>query len=348
MPSRPIPPDLLPWALTALGYSPGDDIPKHAVSLVAGDASNRRYFRLDCAGERYILADAPPQTEKNAEFVAIGQVLSDAQVRVPKILAADTQRGFLLLEDLGDRTLLAYLNGESVDAWYRKSGLILQKMAAIDLGRVAVPSYDAAILDEELSRFSAWFVEDLLDYPLSVSEKAMIADLNALLVDSALEQPRVLVHRDFHSRNLMLVENDELAVIDFQDAVAGPVTYDIASLFKDCYICWPEQQVAKWVLEYKQVLEGAGRLSGASDQQFSQWFDWMALQRHIKVLGTFARLHLRDGKDAYLRDLPVVLDYVRESLDKYADQAPPFAAFSRWFDEALAPAIASQPWSTRH
>ena len=179
MSSRPIPPDLLPWALTALGYSPGDDIPKHAVSPVAGDAGNRRYFRLDCASERYILADAPPQTEKNAEFVAIGQVLSDAQVRVPKILAADTQRGFLLLEDLGDRTLLAYLNGESVDAWYRKSGLILQKMAAIDLGRVAVPSYDAAILDEELSRFSAWFVEDLLDYPLSVSEKAMIGDLNA-------------------------------------------------------------------------------------------------------------------------------------------------------------------------
>ncbi len=343
--SRPIPSELLPWALTALNNSKLVNLPQTALTLVAGDASNRRYFRLSLPDESYIVAEAPPETEKNPEFVAVQAILASAQVRVPRIFAADVERGYLLLEDLGDHTLLPALNGESVDRWYQQAEDILKKMAVVDLDSTDIGSYDRALLREELSRFSEWFVTGLLDYALCESEREIIARFSAVLLASALEQPQVLVHRDFHSRNLMIVEGDKLALIDFQDAVMGPLTYDIASLFKDCYIRWPQPQVERWVLAYKQQLFEATHISDVSDEQFLRWFDAMALQRHIKVLGTFARLYLRNGKVSYLEDLPMVLCYVRETLDRYAASEPSFAEFSVWFSDNLAQRIAEQAWS---
>jgi aminoglycoside/choline kinase family phosphotransferase len=219
-------------------------------------------------------------------------------------------------------------------------------MAAVDMTTRPTPAYDRALLTEELGRFDQCFLESLLGYAPSDSERELIARVGNLLIESALEQPKVLVHRDFHSRNLMLQDEGELAVIDFQDAVLGPVTYDLASLLKDCYISWPAEQVNQWVLQYRGECASLGSLA-VTDAHFLRWFDWMGLQRHIKVLGTFARLYLRDGKSGYLEDLPLVIHYVEQTLRQYAGQEPVFAEFHDWFAGTLSPRIAQQSWSKK-
>jgi len=340
---RPAPKELLPWALAVLGL-PASGVPP-TLSVVAGDASPRRYFRLVLAHGSYVLVEAPPATEKNTAFVHVDELLRSAGVKVPAVLGVDYERGFLLLEDLGDRLLLPLLNAASVDAWYRQAFTVLAKMAAVDTTSTGLPDYDRALLREELGRFQEWFVERLLGYTVPAQEQAGLDKLLAQLIDSALEQPRVLVHRDFHSRNLMVSGGDELAVIDFQDAVVGPVTYDLVSLLRDCYIQWPAAQVQDWALAYCDLLRAHGLAVDVEQAQFLRWFDWMGLQRHLKVLGTFARLFLRDGKSAYLDDLPLVIDYVMEITAKYAAEEPAFADFNAWFSQRLSPLIARQPWS---
>ena len=342
---RPAPVALLPWALSILDPAGGESPP--SLSLVAGDASQRRYFRLEYAGHRYVLVEAPPATEKNAEFLQVRALLAQAGVRVPALLGADLSRGFLLLEDLGDRLLLAALDPVTVDGYYTSAFNVLAKMAALEGSDTGLGAYDQTLLTEELGRFQQWFVQGLLGYAPTTAEQTLLQDFFKVLVDSALEQPRVLVHRDFHSRNLMLLETDELAVIDFQDAVLGPVTYDLVSLLRDCYIQWPVARVQQWALQYRDLLCSRGLLVELDEAQFLRWFDWMGLQRHIKVLGTFARLYLRDGKPGYLTDLPLVLDYVVEILDKYAAEVPAFANFRAWFSLRMAPLIAQQDWSKK-
>jgi len=167
------------------------------------------------------------------------------------------------------------------------------------------------------------------------------------LIESALQQPQVLVHRDFHSRNLMVLGSGELAVIDFQDAVVGPITYDLVSLLRDCYIRWPAARVEHWALERHTLLQRRGQLHDVSGAEFLRWFDWLGLQRHIKVLGTFARLSLRDGKPGYLADLPLVVAYVEQTVQKYAEQEVVFAEFQQWFQQQLVPLIARQSWGTK-
>lgn len=343
MSPRLVPADLLPWALSCLGVATNGHTP--ALTVVAGDASNRRYFRLALAGQSYVLAQAPPATEKNEAFLAVREVLARAGVKVPALYAADLERGYLLLEDLGDRVLLPELDARSVDRYYRSAFGVLRQIAALDAGHLDIPAYDQALLAEELSRFPAWFVEALLGYSPNDEERGLIQRFSMKLIDSALEQPRVLVHRDFHSRNLMLQEEGQLAVIDFQDAVVGPVTYDLVSLLRDCYIQWPAGQVCDWALRQRDELHEQGLLPAVDDARFLRWFDWMGLQRHIKVLGTFARLYLRDGKSAYLDDLPLVVHYVLEILGKYADEEAVFAEFNDWFNSRLSPLIARQGWS---
>jgi len=342
--SRPPPGELLNWALSVLAPRATGSAP--ALSVVAGDASNRRYFRASIAGRSYILVDAPPATEKNQAFLAVRELLAGAGVKVPALYAADLARGYLALEDLGDRLLLAELDAGTVDARYRAAMDLLLQVAAMDPSGLpaAFPRYDEALLEEELGRFPTWFVESLLGQSLGADEQRLLQACSARLVASALEQPRVLVHRDFHSRNLMPQDDGALGVIDFQDAVLGPVTYDLVSLLRDCYIRWPAVQVQDWALAYRQMLQARG-LPGAVDApRFLRWFDLMGLQRHIKVLGTFARLYLRDGKPAYLQDLPLVIQYVREIAAKYAPEDPALAEFHRWFDRRLAPLIARQEW----
>jgi hypothetical protein len=316
-------------------------------TVVAGDASNRRYFRLGLPGSSYIVVDAPPATEKNEAFLGVRELLEGAGVHVPALYASDLERGYLLLEDLGDRPLLAELGNASVDGHYRRAFGVLQRMAAVNAEAVDLPAYDSSLLQEELSRCPEWFVEGLLAYELEDGERDLFDRLAGRLVHSALEQPRVLVHRDFHSRNLMLQADDRLAVIDFQDAVIGPVTYDPASLLRDCYIRWPASRVTEWSLLYRDELIRAGLLEPVSDVCFTRWFDWMGLQRHIKVLGTFARLHLRDGKPGYLEDLTLVIAYVREILQKYAREEPDFGLFEAWFDSVLGPLVQARAWGMK-
>ncbi|MCB1688952.1 MAG: phosphotransferase [Halioglobus sp.] len=343
MSPRPAPEELVPWALEVLEIPVGNSPP--ALSVVAGDASARRYFRLDSGAARYVLAEAPPATEKNEAFVSIAALLRGAGVKVPAVLGVDFDRGFLLLEDLGDQLLLPQLDAGSVDERYHQAFGVLAQMAAVDCAQTGLADYDRALLSEELSRFPVWFVKELLGYTLPAAEQALLDNLSARLIDSALEQPRVLVHRDFHSRNLMLTGENELAVIDFQDAVVGPITYDLVSLLRDCYVHWPAAQVRAWALAYRDLLRSQELVGDIDQGQFLRWFDWMGLQRHIKVLGTFARLYLRDGKSAYLDDLPLVIHYVLEITQHYAAQEPVFADFNAWFSARLSPLIAQQPWS---
>lgn len=343
MSPRPIPDDLLPWALSCLQGAVTASPP--GLAVVAGDASNRRYFRLACGGASYIVVEAPPETEKNEAFLAVRELLAAAHIRVPALYGADLERGYLLLEDLGDALLLPALATDSVDRHYAEAFTVLRQMAAVDIAGLDWPAYDRELLQEELGRFQAWFVDALLGYSLDSGEQQMLQAIFSPLVESALEQPRVLVHRDFHSRNLMLQDDGQLGVIDFQDAVVGPVTYDLASLLRDCYIRWPEDKVNAWALAYRDSLRAEGLLAPVDDSQFLRWLDWMGLQRHIKVLGTFARLYLRDGKSAYLEDLPLVIDYVREISGRYAAGQPAFAAFDQWFERRLVPLISRQGWS---
>jgi aminoglycoside/choline kinase family phosphotransferase len=340
---RPAPEELLPWALALLGV-PASGVPP-TLSVVAGDASPRRYFRVVLGNSSYVLVEAPPATEKNAAFVQVDELLCSAGVKVPAVLGVDYERGFLLLEDLGDRPLLPLLDADSVDSWYRQAFTVLARMAAVDAASAGLADYDRALLREELGRFQEWFVERLLGYTVPAQEQATLDTLLARLIDSALQQPRVLVHRDFHSRNLMASGGDELAVIDFQDAVVGPITYDLVSLLRDCYIRWSPAQVQGWALAYRDLLRAQGLAADVEEAQFLRWFDWMGLQRHLKVLGTFARLFLRDGKSAYLDDLPLVIDYVMEITAKYASDESVFADFNAWFSQRLSPLVARQPWS---
>ena len=340
--ARPIPADLKPWALEALGTVGEASAP--ALEIIAGDASNRRYFRLETPKGSYIVVDAPPSTEKNTEFSRIHQLLNGAKIRVPAMLAMDLDRGYMLLEDLGDRVLLPELSATSVDDYYRSCLHILTGFRTIQAESEVLPRYDRALLTEELSRFPEWFVSALLAYQCDDTERALVERLGGLLIDNALAQPQGFVHRDFHSRNLMLVGQGNLAVIDFQDAVYGPVTYDLASLLKDCYIRWPRPQVCRWALAYRDELVASKVIPLITDRDFLRWFDLMGLQRHIKVLGTFARLYLRDGKASYLDDLPMVVQYVQETLNLYAESQPAVAEFKDWFEDKLMPLISLQSW----
>jgi len=340
---RRVPEALLPWAMSVLGVPVGDPLPHLAV--VAGDASNRRYFRFEVASQSYVLAESPPSTEKNEAFLRVDALLDRAAVKVPSVLGADLDRGFLLLEDLGDQLLWPALNTVSVDNYYTLAFDVLAKMAAVNTDNTGLAPYDRTLLGEELSRFQQWFVHELLGYTPNPSEQALLDTVFERLISSALEQPPVMVHRDFHSRNLMLIGSDGLAVIDFQDAVVGPITYDLVSLLRDCYIEWPIERVQAWVRNYRDRLCSQGLLTDTDETLFLRWFDWMGLQRHIKVLGTFSRLYLRDGKSAYLDDLPLVVQYVLQIADQYAEEEPIFADFSAWFSQCLSPLIMTQSWS---
>ena len=337
------------------------------LELAAGDASFRRYYRVrpasgahrtagsasanpsgpapsraPAAGSSVILCDAPPETEKNPEFVALAEAFAEAGVRVPRVLAADCEQGFLALEDLGDRTLLPELTERNVDAHYGRALAMLEQLAVMDTGSIALPSYDRRRLDDEMALCPTWFCEGLLDMALTDTDRSRFAALVRVLVDRATAQPQVVVHRDYHARNLMLLPDDELATIDFQDAVIGPVTYDPVSLLRDCYRRWPADRVRHWALQHRAALAARGvPVPGAAP--FLVDFDWMGLQRHIKVLGIFARLHQRDGKSTYLGDLPRVITYLREVLAAYPD-VPALADFRTWFDAEVLPRASAQTW----
>jgi aminoglycoside/choline kinase family phosphotransferase len=315
------------WLARDLGLRP------QRIEPASSDASFRRYFRVTCARGTLIAMDAPPQTEDVRPYLHVTALLEPLGIHVPHVHEADVARGFVLLEDLGGTHYLAELGGAG-DA-PRLYGDALCTLAQIQLRGAAaaaqLPPYDRAALARELALMPEWFLERHLALELTGAEREMIAAAFEFLIREALAQPEVFVHRDYHSRNLMVVAERNPGVIDFQDALRGPIGYDLVSLLKDCYISWPRERVLEWVSGYRSLLQSRGGPIGSGPAEFMRWFDLIGAQRHIKVLGIFARLWYRDGKPGYLRDLPLTLRYVRECCELY----PQLAELARFLEQRV-------------
>ncbi|RVU33508.1 aminoglycoside phosphotransferase [Rheinheimera riviphila] len=313
--------------------------PEHPyqLSAISGDASFRRYFRVHYQGKNYVLMDSPPMLEDGQRFVAVQQAFLASGLRVPLILQQDLAAGLLLLEDLGDQLLLDLLSSETADHWYPQALAELVKIRTItSTSQGPLPLFDRAFLLREMQLFIDWFVKVHLSLELSNDELAMLATLFDVLADAALEQPQAGMHRDYHARNLMVLANQQLAVIDFQDIVIGPVSYDAVSLLKDCYKRWPDEFVVQQRDEFFRQLQQSAVLDASwTRERFAKSFDLMGLQRHIKVCGIFSRLYHRDGKAGYLADLPRVLDYVIDAAVQY----PECQAFCQLLQQKIQPRL---------
>ncbi len=265
--------------------------------------------------------DAPPQNEPLDAFLKVDFLLQAAGINVPQILEKNTSEGFLLLNDLGTQTYLAKLNNETADSLYQDATDALVQMQLASKPDV-LPNYDEALLRRELDLFPEWYLKKHLQITLTDIQDAQIEQAFALIIKNNLAQEKVYVHRDFHSRNLMVTQIHNPGVIDFQDAVYGPITYDASSLWRDAYIAWPEERVIDWVIKYWESGRKAGLPMTDDFGQFYRDFEWMGLQRHLKVLGIFARLFHRDGKDGYLNDIPLVLEYAIATANRYIELKP--------------------------
>ncbi|MFA5960583.1 MAG: phosphotransferase [Tatlockia sp.] len=286
---------------------------------LTGDASFRRYFRLHQEKGTRIVMDAPPMKEDIAPFIAVAKLLQALEVQTPTVHAFDKKQGFALLDDFGDTLLLNQLTDQTSDFFYTEAMKVLTRL---QVKAPQLPVFDKAFILQELAVFREWFLQSYLQLNLSDKEEILLEKTFDLISEALLQQPRVLIHRDFHSRNIMLNHNT-LGIIDFQDAMQGPFTYDLVSLLKDCYIQWPIEKVLHWVdFFYKQT----PLTQQYSWPDFVRAFDYCGLQRHLKVLGVFSRLHLRDNKSGYLKDLPLTLHYVMACLEGH-EELQPFYSF---------------------
>jgi len=297
-------------------------LPHQVFSLApaSADASFRRYFRVSSARDTWILMDAPPEHEDCRPFVGVARLFGAAGVHVPQVIAEDFDNGYLLLSDLGNTTYLEALNDASADGLYRAANQALLDIQLASRPGV-LPEYDRALLLRELRLFPDWYIAKHLGIALDPQQARSLEDTFDLILANNLAQPRVYVHRDYHSRNLMVTEPNP-GILDFQDAVYGPVTYDLASLYKDAYIAWSEDRVIDWVARYWTAARSAGLPVHQDFGFFYRDFEWMGVQRHIKVLGIFARLFHRDGKERYLQDMPLVMSYLRKACARYPELAP--------------------------
>ena len=303
----------------------------------SSDASFRRYWRVRYPGQTLILMDAPPAQEDCGRFVDLARRLGAIGLNTPRVHAEDRTNGFLALSDLGDRLYLGALDPDNADRLYGDALAALAVLQA-EGPRTGLPDYDAPFLRRELEIFREWFLERHLGLKLSPADLAAWQGAGETLIASALEQPRVCVHRDYHSRNLMVTEEANPGILDFQDAVVGPVTYDLASLLKDCYIAWPAERVNAWALGYLAAAVRSGLLPAVEPERFLRWFDLMGAQRHLKAAGIFTRLKHRDGKPGYLADIPRTLGYVQEVCARY----PELADLDRLLRDRVLPAMAAQ------
>lgn len=297
------------------------DPPISNITPLAGDASFRRYFRVQNADTTYVAMDAPPDKESCEPFVAIAKSFSQLGLQVPTIYASDIDQGFLLLTDFGDQLYVDALNPKTCDELYHSAFedlLLIQSCQQIT--GYTLPTFDADLYREEMSWTRDWYLHRHMRVALSKSENATLDRVFDLLVKDALAQPQVCVHRDYHSRNLMVVEgSNRPGVLDFQDAVWGPITYDLLSLLRDCYIDWPPNQVEAWVCDFQQRAVQAGLLQRDDPQQFLRWFDWIGLQRNLKCIGIFSRLNVRDKKPSYLQYIPRIVKYATAVCDRYPE-----------------------------
>ena len=284
------------------------------------DASFRRYFRVDAPGHpgsTLVVMDAPPEKEDTGPFIQVADLLAQAGLHAPAIEARDIEQGFLLLSDLGPVTYLSALDPTNADALFADATAALVKWQLASRPDV-LPPYDDALLRREVQLFPDWYVDRHLQHQLSDADRQTLEQQARLILDMCLAQPAVYVHRDYMPRNLM-VSAPNPGILDFQDAVFGPITYDIASLMRDAFISWDEERVLDWTVRYWQAARDAGLPVGQDFAAFYRGFEWMGLQRHLKVLGIFARLYHRDGKDGYLANLPLVLKYTRQVAGRYTE-----------------------------
>lgn len=303
------------WLQTVFGDRAFDLAP------ASDDASFRRYFRIrgQGGGPSLIAMDAPPDRESCEQFVHVALLLREAGVHVPEIHAQDLEHGFLLLSDLGSTTYLEVLNEGNAAELYRDAFESLIRIQGASR-RGALPDYDRELLDREMRLFTDWYIKRQLGFDLDPAGQEALERAFAILLDNALAQARVFVHRDYHSRNLMACE-PRPGILDFQDAVCGPITYDLVSLLRDAYISWEEERVLDWAIRYWEHARGKGLPVPAEFAHFYRDFEWMGAQRQLKVLGIFARLFFRDGKNRYLKDQPLVMRYLKTTCARYRELA---------------------------
>jgi aminoglycoside/choline kinase family phosphotransferase len=306
------------------GLEPSWQLDLSSLVPASADASFRRYFRIESKNPKFatlIVMDAPPQHEPLDAFIKVDLLLSEAGLNVPIILEKNIVEGFLLLSDLGNTTYLTKLNAETADHLYDDAIRALVKMQLASKPGV-LPNYDAVLLQRELDLFPEWYLKKHLNIELSPLQEDQVTKSFKLIIENNLAQAKVYVHRDYHSRNLMVTEINNPGVIDFQDAVYGPITYDASSLWRDAYIAWPEERVIDWVIKFWEEGRKTGLPMPNDFGQFYRDFEWMGLQRHLKVLGIFARLFHRDGKEGYLKDIPLVLEYAIATANRYIELKP--------------------------
>lgn len=321
--------ELQAWLHDELGLPVANIVP------ASSDASFRRYFRVTGGGQSHIVMDAPPDKEECRSFIAVARALADLGLNVPRIVQTDMDRGFLLLTDLGSRLYLPSLNEQTVGRLYGDALHALRLLQTATVESAGLPEYDRTLLLREMGLFRDWFLIRHMGITVDEALNEELEQCFGLLADEALSQPRVWVHRDYHSRNLMVTEMHNPGILDFQDAVIGPVTYDLVSLLRDCYIAWPREQVMQWVSDYLAASQAEGRLKEIEARQFMRWFDLMGIQRHLKASGIFARLNYRDGKPGYLADIPRTLAYVVEVSGRY----PELRSLHRLLTERVFPQL---------
>ncbi len=296
------------------------------LTTASADASFRRYFRVHLSDKTLIAMDAPPPQEDCKPFVNMAKQLLDAGLNVPIVIAENIEKGFLLLTDLGDDTYLSQLdrsapNFQHANSLYADAYKALIKIQlASHVG--VLPPYDEELLTREMQLLPDWYIAKHLDITLNSQQQMVLEKTFTVLNHNILAQPKVFVHRDYHTRNLMITKENNPGVLDFQDAVYGPITYDIVSLLKDAYISWEEDQLMDWVVRYWQLAKAADLPVREDFGEFYRDFEWMGVQRHIKILGIFARLYHRDGKKDYLKDMPLVIDYLKITCERYVELRP--------------------------
>ncbi|WP_372523111.1 aminoglycoside phosphotransferase family protein [Sulfuricaulis sp.] len=307
------------WTARVLGAGRFDIRPASA------DASFRRYFRVTAGQQSLIAMDAPPDKGGMRSYVAIARRFHALGLNVPEVLEENHDLGFFLITDLGDRLYLRHLSDQTVERLYGDAMgalVVLQAGSFTQAAGKFLPDYDEVLLQREMEIFREWYLGRHLGLKLAASQQAALDETFTLLARAALSQPQVWVHRDYHSRNLMVTDRNNPGILDFQDAVLGPVTYDLVSLLRDCYIAWPRARVEDWVKGYHELALQSGIPVGDDDNRFLRWFDLMGVQRHLKATGIFARLNHRDNKPGYLSDIPRTLGYVQEVSARYPELQP--------------------------
>ncbi len=289
------------------------DFDHYTIMPASADASFRRYFRITTDRQTWVAMDAPPDKEDCEPFLQIAKMIESAGVQSPHIYHYNKEQGFILLSDLGSKQYLDSLTDNTADQLYKDAINALIKMQTI---KDKLPPYNEKLLQSEMGLFRDWYLKRHLQLELSREQLNTLQNNFDMLAQSALQQTQVFVHRDYHSRNLMITENNNPGVIDFQDAVIGPITYDLVSLLKDCYIAWPRNKIENWI---KYFLNTNELTDNINQQQFIKWFDFMGIQRHLKAVGIFARLNHRDNKPGYLNDIPRTLTYIIETSLRYEE-----------------------------